>query len=78
VVEMDSKFYFRNGEAAEDIPSFIAIIEHIDEDTFAYHCNKDKNDFYNWINDCVSPKLAKKVKSVKSKKALAKKLKETL
>jgi hypothetical protein len=75
---MDSKFYFRNGEVAEDIAGLLAILEHVDDETFAYHCNKDKNDYYSWINDCISPKLAKKVKGVKSKKALVKKLKESL
>jgi hypothetical protein len=75
---MDSKFYFRNGEVAEDIPGFLAIIEHIDDDTFAYHCNKDKNDFFAWINDCISPKLGKKIKAAKTRKALIKKLKESL
>lgn len=75
---MDSKFYFRNGEVAEDIPGLLAIIEHIDDDTFAYHCSSEKNDFFNWINDCISPKLAKKIKGAKTKKAIVRKLKESL
>jgi hypothetical protein len=75
---MDTRFYFRNGDVADDVSGFIAALEKMDEGTFAYHCNKDKNDFFNWMNDCISPKVAKKMKGIKTRKALIKKLKETL
>jgi hypothetical protein len=27
----------------------IKALEALDEGTFKYHCNKDKNDFFNWL-----------------------------
>ncbi|MFP4403908.1 MAG: hypothetical protein ACLFPJ_06150 [Candidatus Woesearchaeota archaeon] len=73
---MGSKFYFNNGFTAQDIDSLVSCLESIDDNTFKYHCNIDKNDFYNWIDSgLLNKKVANSIKRIKTKKGLIKKLK---
>ncbi len=72
---MASVFYFSNGATADSISSLAKILEQVDDDTFSYHCNNEKNDFYNWISDGLGEKaLASKIKRIKTRKGLIKKL----
>ena len=47
---MASVFYFHNGQTADSVKTLIKVLETLDEETFKYHCNKDKNDFYIWLS----------------------------
>ncbi len=74
--KMECKFYFNNGETAEDIPGLVRVLKGIDEATFKYHLNKDKNDFLNWIKTGLGrTDIADDIKKVKTRKGLIKRLK---
>ena len=75
---MKSVFYFHDGQTADSIQTLIKVLETLDEDTFKYHCNEDKNDFYNWLStglkDATSAATA--IKSAKTRKTMLNKLKQ--
>ena len=74
---MASVFYFHNGQTADSVKTLIKALETVDEETFKYHCNKDKNDFYSWLSTGLNDeKAAAGIKAVKTKKAMLAKLKQ--
>jgi hypothetical protein len=76
---MVSVFYFNNGATADSIQGLIKVLESLDENTFTYHCNESKNDFYNWIKDgLLQEKTANLIKNIKTKKGTITKLKRSL
>jgi predicted glutamine amidotransferase len=73
---MDSVFYFHNGQTADTVPALIKVLENLDEDTFKYHCNKDKNDFFEWLNTGLNDaKAAATIKTAEARKTMLTKLK---
>lgn len=46
-------FYFKNGEKAENLSQLEDALSDMTDEEFSFHVNKDKNDFANWINDCL-------------------------
>lgn len=74
---MASVFYFHNGQTADTVRTLIKVLENLDEDTFKYHCNKDKNDFFNWLSTGLNDaKAAAAIKTVKTRKTMLTKLKQ--
>ena len=74
---MASVFYFHNGQTADSVRTLIKILEKLDEDTFKYHCNKDKNDFFSWLSIGLNDaKAAAAIKTVKTRKTMLTKLKQ--
>ena len=74
---MASVFYFHNSQTADSIETLIKVLETLDEETFKYHCNKEKNDFYNWLSTGLNnAKAAAGIKAVKTKKTMIAKLKQ--
>lgn len=74
---MASVFYFHNGQTADSVRTLIKILEKLDEETFKYHCNKDKNDFFNWLSTGLNDaKAAAAIKMVKTRKTMLNKLKQ--
>jgi hypothetical protein len=72
---MTTTFYFNNGFNATNINELISCLENLDENTFKYHCNNDKNDFFNWINLSLNDKkTANAIKKIKTRKGMIKKL----
>ena len=73
---MASVFYFHNGQTADTLQVLIKVLSTLDEDTFKYHCNGDKNDFYNWLNTGLdNAKAASAIKEVTTRKTMLTKLK---
>jgi hypothetical protein len=74
---MASVFYFHNGQTADCVKTLIKVLETLDEETFKYHCNKDKNDFYSWLSTGLNDeKAAAGIRTVKTKKTILTKLKQ--
>ena len=74
---MASVFYFHNGQIADTVQALIEVLSTLNEDTFKYHCNKSKNDFYNWLSTGLNDaKAAAAIKSVTARKTLVTKLKQ--
>jgi len=60
---------------ADSVQSPKAVLKQVDDSVFAYHCNSQKNDFYNWLKDGLGMEdLASKIKKVKTRKGLIRKL----
>jgi hypothetical protein len=74
---MASVFHFHNGLTADTVRTLIKVLETLDEDTFKYHYNKDKNDFFNWLSTGLNDaKAAAAIKTAKTKKTMITKLKQ--
>ncbi|MGC9977393.1 MAG: hypothetical protein ABSC57_11910 [Syntrophales bacterium] len=72
-----SVFYFHNGQTADTVRTLIKVLENLDGDTFKYYCNKDKNDFFNWLSTGLNDaKAAAAIKTVKTRKTMINKLKQ--
>ena len=69
------EFYFCNGTIARSVAECRKQLERLSHDEFVYHVNDAKNDFYNWINSCLDPKLAQKIKDVRSQNEMIELLK---
>ena len=74
---MESVFYFHNGQTADSVKALVKVLETLDEDTFKYHCNADKNDFFNWLSTGMNDaKAAAAIKKVKTRTTMLAKLKQ--
>ena len=74
---MSSVFYFHNGQTADNIQTLIKVLSTLDEETFKYHCNGDKNDFYNWLSTGLNDaKAAATIKAITTRKTMLTKLKQ--
>ena len=70
-VETGNEFLFSNGESASSLEEFQDILCHIPKETFYNHVSEHKNDFANWVKDCVKDYwLYEQVKNAKSKNEL--------
>lgn len=68
-------FYVNDGTVIKNLGELPDALRNMHPDTFAFHVNDEKNDFYNWINGVFEhTSLARKVKSVKRKETMAKKV----
>ncbi len=75
---MVSIFYFNNGMQCEDIPSLIEALESIDDETFNYHRNSRKNDFYSWVNEGLGMHdIANIVKRSRTRKGMIRNLRKS-
>ncbi len=55
---VDPKYFFwlNNGESISSIDGLIEALENMDEDLFRHHVNEQKNDFSDWVNNCLNDK----------------------
>jgi type IV secretory pathway TrbF-like protein len=67
-------FFFRDGKVAGNVQEFISHVKEISPDVFAHHVNKERNDFYNWLKDCVDPEVADDLKKAHSQRQVVEKL----
>ncbi len=49
-------FYFKNGKIAKNLSELEDILGNISIEDFEFHVNSNKNDFANWIQDCLKNK----------------------
>lgn len=65
-------FWLRNGQALKNGREMAQALKTIDNDTFRYHVNDQRNDFYNWIKDIYQDqKLAQKLQHCRSAQEMA-------
>ena len=70
-VDSDRAFRFHNGKIAYSISDLSQIIEAVDDDTFSYHMNSQKNDFANWAEYVFDEKtLATELRLCKTKEEI--------
>ena len=69
-VSAGQEFVFCNGRTAQTIPAMKKELKKLSAEEFSFHVNNDKNDFYNWINDCINPSVAETIKDLKDRKEI--------
>ncbi len=77
VTSIPSDKYFRvvDDTVIKSLKELPNALRHMNPETFAQHVNKEKNDFYVWINEVFNkPELARKIRNVKRKETMAKKV----
>ena len=68
------EFFFHDGSAAKNISEMLEQIKKMPPQEFSSHCNKEKNDFYEWVKSCIDPKIASTIKLVKNQRQMVEKL----
>jgi len=66
-VKPGEEFRFHNGETAETKAQLVAKLKRMSDEEFHSYVNVHKNDFYNWLRDCLDTELADRIKNVKDK-----------
>ncbi|MBI2664364.1 hypothetical protein HYX10_03410 [Candidatus Woesearchaeota archaeon] len=70
-------FWLCTNDNLRNLFSLAKVLEEVDDDTFRYHVNRDRNDFEVWIRDEVGDKeLAREIARVKTKETLVRKITE--
>src|SRR3989338_10517519 len=55
-VPPDNNFFVCNGHVLRNIRELCEELRAIDEGSYPYHVNQEKNDFSNWVNDILKDK----------------------
>ena len=56
------EFYFCDGKVASSVEELVWHIRDLSPEQYKAHVSQEKNDFYNWINDCINKDVAGQVK----------------
>lgn len=68
----DQRFFVINGQILSRLDELSAALRSMDQDTYMYHVNGDKNDFSQWVSDVLLNKaLATKLAKAKNKADMA-------
>ncbi|MFH1316127.1 MAG: DUF5752 family protein [Candidatus Woesearchaeota archaeon] len=74
-VNPDKSFWINNGPIINNLKQLPKAIEKIDDNTFRYHVNKEKNDFSKWIDETIGDKtLSRNLRGIRTKQVFQKKL----
>jgi len=64
-------FWFKDGRHAQSIGELIKCLKAMDDETFSFHVNDEKNDIAKWLRDVFDEQeLASKVQDIKKRKEL--------
>jgi hypothetical protein len=75
-VPADKVFWVNNGGILKNLGELAVAFKEISNEQFAFHVNKEKNDFSNWVKDVVGDKaLAGSLLKTKTKAAALKAVK---
>lgn len=70
-VPEDKVFWVNDGRTLRNLQELSLALANMNEETFRYHVNKEKNDFRNWVKDVIKDeKLANDIAKIKSKKLM--------
>ncbi|MBN2251144.1 MAG: hypothetical protein JW724_03605 [Candidatus Altiarchaeota archaeon] len=69
-VPPEKSFWVSNGWVVRNMEELPGALENMSDETFAYHLNREKNDFSAWVREVVGDKmLASTLQMVKSRKS---------
>ena len=72
MIPTEKEFRLNNGTKIKGLRELASILPKLDEETFAYHVNDEKNDFEKWIKDVFkNTTLADKIKDITSPTIIA-------
>jgi len=70
-IKSENFFFLNDGSRLRSMEDLRSALRKMNDSTFRYHVNEERNDFYNWIKDVFNNfKLANKIKDVKNKKQM--------
>lgn len=52
-VSQDKIFWVNDGKALKKLSELEAALKEMSDDTFRYHVNENKNDFYKWVGEVI-------------------------
>jgi len=52
-VPAGQEFWCKDGRVMKNMEELDEALKEMSDDTFKYHANKEKNDFSNWVRDCI-------------------------
>ncbi len=64
-VKPGEEFRFADGSVAETKAQLVKHLKRMTDQGFGQYVNDTKNDFYNWLKDCLDTDLAEKIKDLK-------------
>ena len=68
-VASEKAFWVSNGWIIKNLEDLPTALEAMSDETFAFHVNKDKNDFANWVKEVVGDKsLAATLRMVRNRR----------
>lgn len=68
-------FWINNGPILKNLNELTSALQNIDDSTYRYHANSEKNDFSKWVSEVIGDqKLANDLLSSKNKESAAKKI----
>ncbi|MEM2918801.1 MAG: hypothetical protein QXY62_04820 [Candidatus Altiarchaeota archaeon] len=74
-VAPEKAFWFCNGIIVKNLQDMPKVLNSIDEKTFAYHVNNEKNDIARWIYDVIQDEaLAKSIEKLKKKSTMSRRI----
>lgn len=63
----ENAFYLSDGRTIRNLKDLSNTLKDMDKETWSFHVNKEKNDFYNWISQVFDDrKLANDIKRTKN------------
>jgi len=72
-------FWVCDGQVLKNLQELVQALDKMTVQTFAYHVNKAKNDFANWVADVLlEKKLGADLRKVKTAKQMAQKIRTAL
>jgi hypothetical protein len=78
-VAADKVFWVNNGGVLKNLDELAVALKEISLEQYAYHVNKEKNDFSSWVRDVVCDKtLADELAKAKTKAAALKAVKSRI
>lgn len=78
-VEGDLCFWINNGPVVKNLRELRDALLNINEESFKFHVNKEKNDFAAWVKDVLKDEpLSKRLLKVKTLKAFVKAVEDRL
>ncbi|MBW2995829.1 hypothetical protein KY332_00855 [Candidatus Woesearchaeota archaeon] len=74
-ISPENYFQLKDGTTIRNLFELSKALEKMPEDMFQHHVNKERNDFYNWVNDVVKDKdLASRILAAGTRKQMQKEI----
>jgi hypothetical protein len=73
--EGNERFFVKDGRTINNLSELIVFLRDIEHSHFSEHVSEEKNDFSNWIKDCIGDnELANEIKDSKNKYSMVLKI----